>query len=88
MGFDKVLMTGMMLIELQKAFDMIDHDRLLKKLNAIGFSNHTIGWFKSYLSNQLFNWVNLENVLRSLHNYVWGTTRVHSETFTVSHVGE
>ena len=55
MGFDKVLMTGMMLIELQKAFDMIDHGRLLKKLNAIGFSNHTIGWFKSYLSNQLFN---------------------------------
>ena len=45
MGFDKGLMTGMMLIELQKTFDMIDHDILLKKLNAIGFSNHTIDWF-------------------------------------------
>ena len=51
-------MTGMMLIDLQKAFDTIDHDILLKKLSAIGFSNHTIGWFKSYLSNRLFR-VNL-----------------------------
>ena len=53
-GFDKGLMTGMILIDLQKAFDMIDHDILLKKLSAIGFSNHTISWFKLYLSNQLF----------------------------------
>ena len=53
-GFDKGLMTGMILIDLQKAFDMIDHDILLKKLNAAGFSNHTISWFKLYLSNQLF----------------------------------
>ena len=47
--FDKGLMTGMILIDLQKAFDTIDHDILLKMLSAIGFSNHTIGWFKSYL---------------------------------------
>ena len=53
-------MTGMILIELQKAFDTIDHDILLKKLSAIGFWNHTIGWFTSYLSNCLFR-VNLEN---------------------------
>ena len=53
-GFDKWLMTGMILVDLQKAFDTIDYDILLvdiHKLSAIGFSNHTIGWFKSYLSN-------------------------------------
>ena len=60
LGFDKGLMTGIILIDLQKAFDMIGHDILLKKLSAIGFSNHTIGWFKAYLSNRLFR-VNLEN---------------------------
>ena len=53
-GFDKGLMTGMILIDFQKLFDTNDHDILLKKLSAIGFSNHAIGWFKSYLSNQLF----------------------------------
>ena len=53
-------MTGMILVDLQKAFDTIDHGVLLKTLSAIGFSNHTIGCFKSYLSNRLFR-VNLEN---------------------------
>ena len=58
--FDKGLMTDMILIDLQKPFDTIDHDILLQKLSTIGFSNHTIGWFKSYLSNRLFR-VHLEN---------------------------
>ena len=59
-GFDKGMMTGMILIDLQKAFDTIDHDVLLQKLYAIGFSKHTVNWFKSYLSNRSFL-VNLEN---------------------------
>ena len=58
--FDKGLMTGMVLVDLHKAFDTIDHDILLKKLSSIGFSKHTICWFKSYLSNRLLR-VNLEN---------------------------
>ena len=64
-------MTGMILVDLQKAFDTIDHDILLKKLSAIGFSNHTIGWFKSYLSNRLFR-VNLENCYSDPSNITCG----------------
>ena len=50
-GFDDGLVTGTILIDLQKAFDAINHDILLKKLSIIGFSDHTIKWFQSYLSN-------------------------------------
>ena len=50
----------MILIDLQKAFDTINHDILLKKLSIIGFSYHTVEWFQSYLSNHKFM-VNLEN---------------------------
>ena len=59
-GFDDRLLSGMILIKLQKAFDTINHDILLKKLNIISFSDHTVKWFQSYLSNCKFT-VNLEN---------------------------
>ena len=51
---------GMILIDLQKAFDTINHEILLGKLHAIGFSEKTVAWFKSYLSDQAFK-VNINN---------------------------
>ena len=70
-GFDKGLMTDMILVDLQKAFDTVDHDMLLKKLSAIGFSNVTIGWLKSYLSNRLCR-ANLENCYSDPSNITCG----------------
>ena len=60
-GFDSGLLTGMILIDLQKAFDTIDHDILFTKMKYLGFSNHTINWFKSYFANRTFK-VNVNNV--------------------------
>ena len=51
-GFDDGLVTGMILIDLQKAFDTINYEILLKKLSIIGFSDHTVKWFQFYLSNR------------------------------------
>ena len=48
-GFESGLYTGMILIDLQKAFDTVNHDILLKKMEFIGFSEETTKWFKSYL---------------------------------------
>ena len=44
----------MILIDLQKAFDTIDHQILIKKMKYLGFSKHVIAWFKSYLSERKF----------------------------------
>ena len=44
----------MVLIDLQKAFDTIDHQILLKKMKYLGFSKNTITSFKSYLCEQQF----------------------------------
>ena len=53
-GFDSGLYTGMILIDLQKAFDTIDHEILLEKMIYLGFSDQTIKWFRCYLSNRTF----------------------------------
>jgi len=57
---DKGCYTGMILIDLQKAFDTLDHNLLLDKLGLLNFSSNTISWFKSYLSNRTFL-VNVES---------------------------
>ena len=59
-GFDSDLLTGIILIDLQKAFDTINHDILLRKMASLGFSNHSIKGFQSYLSNRSFR-VNIKN---------------------------
>ena len=59
-GFVDGLVTCMIFIDLRKAFDTINHDILSNKLSIIGFSDHTVKWFQSYLSNRKFM-VNLEN---------------------------
>ena len=46
--------TGLILIDLQKAFDTLDHKILLDKMKCIGFSDKTIKWFHSYLTNRAF----------------------------------
>ena len=53
-GFDKALMTGMILNDLSKAFATIDYDILLQKLYATGFSKHSVNCFQFYLSNRSF----------------------------------
>ena len=45
-------MTGVVLIDLRKAFDTVNHDILLTKLQDIGASGLTLKWFKSYLSGR------------------------------------
>ena len=41
-GFDDGLVTGMILIDPQKAFETINQDIFFKKLSVIGFSDHTV----------------------------------------------
>ena len=53
-GFEIDLFTGMVFIDLQKAFDTIDHQILLRKIKYLGFSKNTITWFKSYLCERKF----------------------------------
>jgi hypothetical protein len=45
-------MNGVILLDLRKAFDLIDHDILLQKLKLYKCSELTIKWFNSYLKGR------------------------------------
>ena len=49
---DKGNYTGMVLLDLQKAFDTVDHSIMLQKLAALGFDNKSVSWFSSYLTDR------------------------------------
>ena len=49
---DRKEVAALVLIDLSKAFDSIDHSILLVKLQTIGVSKSVLAWFKSYLSGR------------------------------------
>ena len=52
-AMDAKKVTLVVLLDLSKAFDSIDHLTLLAKLQALGVSRESLDWFKSYLSERL-----------------------------------
>ena len=53
-GVDKQMHTGMLLVDLQKTFDTLDHGVLLKQNKCFGFRTSVIKCFEPYLSNRTF----------------------------------
>ena len=52
-------LTGLLLLDMAKAFNCIDHDILFVKMEKAGFAPKVINWFKSYLNRS--QKVKLEN---------------------------
>ena len=51
-NIDRGKYTGLIFIDLKKAFDTLNHDILLKKLDKYGISGPELDWFTSYLQER------------------------------------
>ena len=52
-NIDRKMVNGVILLDLKKGFDTVNHSILLKKLEYFGFDCSSIAFFSSYLSNRL-----------------------------------
>ena len=51
-GLDNGQLVGLVLIDIRKAFDTVDHKILCQKLEHYDIKGREVSWFESYLSNR------------------------------------
>ena len=64
--------TIALFLDMSKAFDSINHNTLLKKLEFYGIRGSVLKWFKSYLLNRVLK-VKYKTVYSSCHEVMYGT---------------
>ena len=69
-AIDKKEVTAVVLLDMSKAFDGLDHKILMLKLQDVGMSPGALNWFSSYLSNR-------QQVVR-INSALSGKLTVHS----------
>ena len=51
-NMDKGKLTGVVFLDIRKAFDSVDHSILLEKVQFYGVAYRELMWFKSYLATR------------------------------------
>ena len=74
---------GMVMLDLQKAFDTVNHPILIDKLKAIGFDKLSVSWMQSYLEGRE-QMVEVNGTLSPPPpSELWCSTRKHIRSVTV-----
>jgi hypothetical protein len=79
---DTGLLTGVVFLDLKKAFDTVDVDILLHKLSDIGVDDIVYQWFHDYLKTRRQSFF-LNNAYR-----LWGSSRLYTRSPYLYHVHE
>ena len=74
-AMDSKKLTLVVLMDLSKAFDSIDHCRLLSKLQALGIGRTALEWFRSYLTG-CQKYVRIGSDLEPRPDHSWSSTRL------------
>ena len=49
-AFDSKDISAVLMLDMSAAFDLVDHQLLVQKLESYGFEESSLDWFRSYLS--------------------------------------
>ena len=80
---DDKKLTAVVLLDMSKAFDSLDHDILFSKLKDVGLSSEALHWFASYLTNR-YQAVRINSTLsEALSLKKWRTSGKYSGTLAV-----
>ena len=71
-GFNKKMYTVALFLDMTKAFDTIDHNKLFRKLEMYGFRGTTLNWLKSYLTDRNLK-VIFKGILSKKYPVTFGT---------------
>ena len=52
-NIDRGYVNAIVFLNLKKAFDTVDHEILLTKMNQCGIQGKALDWFKLYLTNHI-----------------------------------
>ena len=67
-SMDEGKVTGLLFVDISKAFNSLNHKVLLRKLNHLGVSERSLRWFRSYLADR---------IIRATLHHTWRATRQH-----------
>ena len=80
-NLDNGIFTCGVFIDLEKAFDTVNHKIILSKLEHYGIRDNALKWLISYLMNRK-QFVKL-NGSQSRKYMLWGSSRIYSRTLTI-----
>ena len=71
-AIDRGDLIGVVMIDLKKAFDTVDHAILLKKLRMYGLDDSAVKWFENYLCSQRQQFTCINGLSSSVKNVTCG----------------
>ena len=76
-NIEKGEITAVTMLDFSKAFDLVDHELLLRKIEIYGITDLSLEWFKSYVDDRQQQ-VKYKNALTNSKNTEWCLTRINT----------